>query len=138
MAFDKNCVDLVIYHGGCCDGFGGAFTIWKYYKDNYGSEAANKIEYVADYHCNNRSTDNGFYDKFIGKNVVIVDFSYPEEIILKIIELSKSLIILDHHKTAEKDLKNIPNENKIFDMNRSGAMICWKRASASRRRLLFS
>jgi hypothetical protein len=34
-------------------------------------------------------------------------------------------MILDHHKTAEADLKQIPGFLKIFDMNRSGCGITW-------------
>ena len=42
------------------------------------------------------------------------------------IEDANSLLIIDHHITAQNDLIEIPNENKIFDMNHSGAYLTWK------------
>ena len=41
------------------------------------------------------------------------------------IKKANKLIILDHHKSAEEDLKNIPDKNKIFKMDHSGAYITW-------------
>jgi oligoribonuclease NrnB/cAMP/cGMP phosphodiesterase (DHH superfamily) len=35
------------------------------------------------------------------------------------------ILCLDHHKTALKELEGIPEENKVFDMNHSGAYITW-------------
>jgi oligoribonuclease NrnB/cAMP/cGMP phosphodiesterase (DHH superfamily) len=42
------------------------------------------------------------------------------------IQSANKLVILDHHKTAEADLKAIPDENKVFRMDHSGAYITWK------------
>ena len=35
------------------------------------------------------------------------------------------LLIIDHHKSAERELSDIPDNLKIFDMNHSGAMLTW-------------
>jgi len=41
----------------------------------------------------------------------------------KLQSVVKKLLILDHHKTAQDDLKDLPNENKIFRMDHSGAYL---------------
>lgn len=109
--FNKLDVDFVIYHKGCSDGFGSAFSIWKLVGD--------KPTYVP---CN-------FGDPIpdvTGKNVAMCDFSYSKDIILDMITKANSFIVIDHHKTAEANLKDIPDEYKIFDMNHSGAYLTWK------------
>lgn len=68
-----------------------------------------------------------------GRDVVIVDFSYKRPVIEAMMEKVESLIILDHHKTAEEDLKGLAAENYTpggrsyvkFDMERSGAGLAW-------------
>jgi oligoribonuclease NrnB/cAMP/cGMP phosphodiesterase (DHH superfamily) len=120
---DKDNVDIVIYHDRCPDGQGGAFAVWYYYKTKFGEDRANNIYYKPASHGGSITDD--FYAKLNGKNVVIVDFSYKYEILMKIIEVAKSFVILDHHKSAQEDLVMIPNELKIFDMQRSGAVIAW-------------
>jgi len=56
-----------------------------------------------------------------GKDVLIADFSYPRETLLELKEKANSLIVLDHHKTAEKDLQGL--EFCMFDLARSGASL---------------
>ena len=55
--------------------------------------------------------------------VFIVDFSYPYEALERLRWAASTLVILDHHKTAQEALKDFPGA--IFDMDRSGAMIAW-------------
>ena len=59
-----------------------------------------------------------------GKNVIIVDFSYPRDVLIKMAEDADSIIVLDHHKTAEENLKGL--DFCIFDMTRSGAVMAWE------------
>jgi len=60
----------------------------------------------------------------------IVDFSFSRELTLEIASKVKKMIIIDHHETAEKNLKDIENEADnikcIFDMAESGATLCFK------------
>lgn len=102
-------VDLVIYHGNCTDGFGAAWAAWKLLGD--------KAEYVA------ASYGDSMPD-VTGRNVAILDFSYTRYELNQMIEKSDSLIVLDHHKSAEENLKGI--EETVFDMDRSGAMMSWQ------------
>jgi len=59
-----------------------------------------------------------------GKNVYILDFSFPRAVLLKIKELAKSLVVIDHHKTASEDLFGL--DFCIFDMQHSGASLTHK------------
>jgi hypothetical protein len=108
--------DLVIYHGGCTDGFTAAWAIWSIFGD--------KIEYFP-----------GKYDrknlnlpKTAGKHVYLVDFSYPKAILEQIAAEAASVTILDHHKTAQADVQSLLDAKIIggeFDMLRSGAGMAW-------------
>jgi len=100
--------NLVIYHGNCYDGVTAAYVCWLKFKET--------AEYVS----------FNYSDKppnVEGRNVIIVDFSFKRDAILKMKEEAKSLLILDHHKTAEKELENL--DYAIFDMERSGAGLAW-------------
>jgi oligoribonuclease NrnB/cAMP/cGMP phosphodiesterase (DHH superfamily) len=128
-AGDSDKVPVVIWHGGCLDGFTSAWIVWR---------ACNgEAEFVA-----------GEYDKeppwdlIRGRNVAMVDFSYKRDVIEKMRETCRSILILDHHKTAQQDLEPfitpydvvnpnwplLPDKGEIacfFDMARSGAGLCW-------------
>lgn len=58
-----------------------------------------------------------------GKSVYIVDFSYSREDVLQLRNDANSLVILDHHVTAQAALADIPGA--IFDMHESGASLAW-------------
>lgn len=102
---------LCIYHGNCADGFGAAWAVRK---------ALGDIHFHA-----------GAYGAtppdVAGKDVIMVDFSYKRAVLLELAEAANSILILDHHKSAEADLVSLPcNVTSTFDMNRSGAMLAWE------------
>lgn len=110
---------IVIYHGNCADGFTAAWCFWRAYGDTY------------DYH-------KGVYGEappdVSGREVFLVDFSYPRNVLLKMGESATKIIVLDHHASAMKDLNAIEQDaaegdycpfEVVFDMNRSGAGIAW-------------
>ena len=102
---------ICIYHGNCADGFGAAWVVRK---------ALGEI----DFH-------HGKYQEpppdVSGKDVVMVDFSYKRPVLLEMAEKARSILILDHHKTAAEDLLDLPaNVTAKFDMGRSGAMLTWE------------
>lgn len=96
----------VIYHSRCPDGITAAWC-FRHFKD---------VEYVpAAYGWEPPVVD--------GKDVYIVDFSYPREVLELMKTKAKSLVVLDHHKTSEVALKGL--DYCTFDMTRSGAQIAW-------------
>ena len=109
-------IDFVIYHGSCVDGFGSALAVKQFFTQN---NIKKNITYHAGYFSNPPPNVEN-------KNVLICDFSYNKETMLDLILSSKNLLIIDHHKSAESALKDIPDENKYFDINHSGAYLTWK------------
>ena len=129
---------LCIYHSPCLDGFGAAWVVRKF----FGGEV--------DFHP-------GVYGQappdVRGRDVIMVDFSYKRPVIDEMHGRDggacRSILILDHHKTAEHDLagyrepergwskhleeialdvfQNIPEPSIFasFDMSRSGAGMAW-------------
>lgn len=102
---------LVIYHGGCRDGFCAAWAA---------HEAEPDAEFFAGYY--GQSPPN-----CVGRDVFIVDFSYPIDDMKRIADECSSLVVLDHHKTARDALERFdhPRAIVVFDMDRSGAGITW-------------
>ena len=113
--------DLCIYHGGCDDGFGAAYAVWRL----HGADV--------DYHA-------GVYGvappDITGLDVAIVDFSYKRPVMIDLANKARSILVLDHHKTAQADLDGLsvecPNVTVEFDMNRSGAVENAKVPSSAR------
>lgn len=133
--------DICIYHFPCDDGFASAWIARQKWPDivlaptNY---------------------DQPFPDgDFQGKNVLIADFSYKPDAISELMMSygARSIIMLDHHKTAQADLKEFsvelcgnatfcatdvdgmlgdtaeldrPAVLARFDMARSGAALTWE------------
>lgn len=117
--------DVCIYHFPCDDGFASAWIVRRKWLDvtmaptNYGLP---------------------FPDvNIVGKNVLIADFSYKRDELIDLGRRANSIVVLDHHKTAQADLApegyslslemlRDPNQRGVFahfDMNRSGASLTW-------------
>lgn len=102
---------ICIYHANCADGFGAAWVVRK---------ALGEIEFHA-------AKYNDPPPDVTGKDVIIVDFSYKRHVLLAMAEQANNILILDHHKTAAKELIDLPwNVFAQFDMNHSGAMLAWE------------
>jgi oligoribonuclease NrnB/cAMP/cGMP phosphodiesterase (DHH superfamily) len=111
-------IDMVLYHGDCIDGFASAFSAMHYFKQKNKSKKQKKISYIP---CQHQKPP----PMIDGRNVLICDFSFKYNILKDLIKNANKVLILDHHQSAEKDLKNIPKENKVFRMDHSGAYITW-------------
>lgn len=99
---------IVVYHGQCIDGFTAAWVAWLKYGDS--------AQYIpAKYGDPLPHTG--------GDDVLIVDFSYPRPALEALAQEARSILVLDHHKTAEEALAGLPYAK--FDMNRSGAGMAW-------------
>lgn len=102
---------LCIYHGNCADGFASAWVVRKALGES------------VDFHA-------GIYQQpppdVTGRDVFLVDFSYKRPVLLEMAETARAITIIDHHKTAADDLKNLPvNVDSVFDMGHSGATLTY-------------
>jgi uncharacterized protein len=100
---------VVIYHGDCFDGFTAAWAFRELQPDR-------PAAFVAAKHGDTPPP-------IAGQDVYILDFAYPRATLLEIEREANSLLVLDHHLTAQADLEGLPFCE--FDMNRSGAGITW-------------
>lgn len=127
--------DVCFYHFPCDDGFASAWIVRDKWPDcvlvgtNYGEAMPSDITIA-------------------GKNVLIADFSFKPDVLDGMAEEAKSIVILDHHKSAAEDLANIDSFSgdhihvggmfamrteaaathvlAWFDMEQSGAMLTWR------------
>ena len=106
-------IDLVIFHGGCSDGFCACFLYYLYNKWTNPKQIFNVI---------GRKHGESAPD-CKAKNVLVVDFNFSMKDTLKIMEEASSFISIDHHETAKNELEWIPNCH--FDMTISGAMLAF-------------
>lgn len=110
---------LVIYHAHCWDGFCAAWLLHTVYPDaefvaaQYGKEPPD---------CTN-------------KRVFIADFSYPRLVMHTISEQARSLVVLDHHASAEHDLvsfaaqcmaEGVEKPTVVFELEHSGGYLTWQ------------
>lgn len=105
----------VIYHGNCFDGFGAAYALWTV----YGKDAV----YIPALYGNPPPEVPADAD------VIMVDISYRRDVMKAFRAKVNSLVVLDHHKTAQAELAGLDQEidaTIIFDMNHSGAYLAWK------------
>lgn len=84
---------LCIYHGNCADGFTAAWVVRKFFDGD------------VDFHA-------GVYQDappdVAGRDVILVDFSYKAATLIDMSMRARTILILDHHKSAADDLKDLP------------------------------
>ena len=80
---------IVIYPANCTDGFGAAFAAWLKLGDNAG--------YLPMEHGHSLGANILMFE---GREVYILDFSFPKQDMADIFAEAKRVIWLDHHKTA--------------------------------------
>jgi len=98
---------MVIYHAQCRDGWAAAWAASKAF--------SGPVLYAAMYGSEPPPVD--------GRDVLLVDFCYPQDVLMRMAGDAERIRVLDHHKTAEEALAGLPWAT--FDMNRSGAGIAW-------------
>jgi hypothetical protein len=101
---------MVLYHAFCADGFGAAWAAWRrlgggalYLPVQHGAPPP---EVPA------------------GSRVYILDFAYRREEIESLRERVSSLWVIDHHRTAEQELRGL--DYAIFDNRKSAAVLSWE------------
>lgn len=108
---------LVLYHASCADGFCAAWLYHKYVDKNL--EAEYKAVQYGD----------KYLPDVIGRDVVMLDFSYKRTEMEQMAREASSFLCLDHHKTAEVELEGL--NYCIFDMNKSGARMTYEHLCVS-------
>lgn len=120
----------ILYHADCPDGFGAAYAAWR----RYGERAA----YVPLHHGEP-------WDKLelAGRDVFILDFSFPPADLLAMAAVAHSVFLLDHHVTARQawagQLAADTGQRGLalhrhpglpltvaFDLDKSGARLAWE------------
>ena len=106
---------LVIYHANCWDGFCAAWVARK---------ALGEIEAVPA-HYGQPPPD------VTGRQVFILDFSYPRDVMVNVVGQAAWTCVLDHHKTAKEALHRLdevlaPDLTVVFDMEKSGGRLAWE------------
>lgn len=94
----------IVYHQAkpgtdCPDGICAAWVVAR--------AIGGDIELIGDSYLNNSEYDRPEYKlpfDFAGKQIILVDFSYPKSILERIAANSKSLTILDHHVSRADDI----------------------------------
>lgn len=97
---------ICIYHAGCADGFTAAWAVHKSLPDDAVYIPARHGEAPPD---------------VTGAHVFIVDFSYPRAVIEEMQRTAASILILDHHKSAEEDLRGLKRALDIIQPKRRPA-----------------
>lgn len=114
---------ICYYHKNCYDGSASAAAVLRAFPDatliavNYG--------------------DPIYYEGLTDAVVYVVDFSFPQEVILEMVKYVRRLVILDHHRTFRETALRIKELNDtgefgadlveiVYDESRSGALISWQ------------
>lgn len=104
---------LVLYHANCWDGFCAAWIARK----AIGDIEAVPVQY-----------GQPLVD-VTGRVVYVLDFSYPRDVMERLVANARRTIVLDHHKTALDALDGLHQpETGIdvwFDMDKSGGRLAW-------------
>ncbi len=100
----------VLYHSKCADGFGAAYAAWTVLGD--------RALYLPVRH------GDPLPDLPPEARVAVVDFSYPRDVLVELHGRCQSLLVLDHHQSAQQDLEGLAFAR--FDMDRSGARMAWE------------
>lgn len=106
---------LVIYHANCWDGFCAAWVA---------KTALGEIEAVPA-HYGQPPPD------VRDRDVYILDFSYKRDVMGEIVNQARSVMVLDHHQTAEAELAGLdeelaPDLGIVFAKDKSGGRLAWE------------
>ncbi|MGL0941549.1 DHHA1 domain-containing protein [Vibrio vulnificus] len=106
---------ICIYHANCCDGMGAAWVVHQALNENA------DVEFIA-------ASYQGELPDVKDAHVIIVDFSFKQDQMHELASEAASILVIDHHKTAQAELIPLIESGVIqgvFDMTQSGAMLTW-------------
>lgn len=102
---------LIVHHARCLDGYTAAWAAWV--------ALYRRAELLPAGYGDAAPTD----DDVRGRDVYVLDFSYPRAELERIAGAARSLLVLDHHASSRDELADLPFAR--FDMERSGAAMAW-------------
>jgi uncharacterized protein len=109
-------VDVCIFHSVCHDGTAAAYAVGRRYP-------------TCEFFGVNRGsgdTDLQLPDGLAGKHVMLVDYVYPEHLMVELIETAASVWVVDHHTSEEELLKSLlPSSQVVFSPHFSAAILTW-------------
>lgn len=105
---------FVLYHSNCPDGFAAAWAVWMHLHEFSPELQASYIP------VNYQQPLPEIPD---GSDVVIVDFSYPREVIEELAARCR-VLVLDHHPTAKAALHGLACAR--FEEHKCGAVMAWE------------
>ncbi len=100
---------VVMYHGDCIDGFGGAWAAWKKFGDT--------AVYIPAFR--GQASPEGL----VNKEIYFIDFVYEGTITQELIKVNKRVTAVDHHET-KKDITML-TKDYLFDDDHSAAYLAW-------------
>lgn len=124
---------LIIYHDHCADGFGAAFAAWLKFRDEaeYLPMQYGKIRTPSDFDLK-ESVD------VRGRDVYVLDFSFPKPVMDALFSQASRVVWLDHHKSAfemwcgkyERGMRYVHLyeswEPTVLAHNKSSALLAWE------------
>lgn len=102
---------IIIYHGKCYDGFTAAWIAQQYLHKTGAAPELHGARY------GERPPD------VRGREVYVLDFSYPRDVMVRMNEQAHTMLVFDHHKTAQEACEGLSFCQ--FDMERSGCRMTW-------------
>lgn len=105
--------DCILYHFPCTDGIASAAVAATHFFGNVNdvnNDDGHKVEFIAaGYNTFNKSNVDTWMPQFEGKNLLLLDFSFPNAVLEQLSKVAASIIIIDHHLTAQRELERLVN-----------------------------
>lgn len=101
---------VVLYHGSCADGFGGAYAAWKKFGDS--------AEYIP------LHRGNDLPEGLEGAHLYFIDFCYPQEQMDHFVSIAGKVTVLDHHEGVADVIQSMPEY--VYETELSGSGIAWR------------
>lgn len=100
---------VIVHHGECKDGFGGAWAAWKKFGE--------KAHYISYRHGDVPKTD------FSGADVYFIDLCYPLPELQLVKKANRRIVIIDHHKSNADKIAFA--DESLYKMEHSGSVLAW-------------
>lgn len=135
---------VVFYHSNCFDGtMAAAGALWAYQNKRFAFDGDLTLVPINYSQSTWDEFSEGQYapllvaqEKSEGAitEIYFVDFCPKKETLINLVELGYSVVVLDHHKSAQEDLQGLEELlgdkgaglTVSFDMERSGALMAWQ------------